>query len=99
MALVGGILDGFEQIGVAPGSATIFGWAGSCSFKAQRVFRLEVPGLEPLEQDLVAPVVAEVVFVKPPFLPGALRQQRTQNNLGFVLEIHVEVVTVRGRSA
>ena len=38
------------------------------------------------------PAVAEVVLVRPTASPGRLRQQHAQNDIGFVLELQIEIV-------
>ena len=45
------------------------------------------------------PAIAEVIFVNPPCLPARLWQQLAEENNGFVLNVHIEVVAVRVRLA
>src|SRR5271166_5818924 len=93
------VSDGGKIIDVAPRSTAIFRWAGPFPFKAQRICHLGIERRKALEKNLVPPIVPEVVLVYPPGSLGRLRQQVAQNNLRLVLEIHVEVVAVRGRLA
>ena len=93
------VSDGGKIIDVAPRSTAIFRWAGPFPFKAQRIFHLGIEWRTALEKNLVPPTVPEVVLVYPPGSLGRLRQQVAQNNLRLVLELHVEIVTVRGRLA
>ena len=93
------VSDGGKIIDVAPRSTAIFRWAGPFPFKAQRICHLGIERRKALEKNLVPPIVPEVVLVYPPGSLGRLRQQGAQNNLRLVLEVHVEVVAVRGRLA
>ena len=58
-----GISKSFQEVFVAADATTVFWWAGSFTFNADGVFGLRIRFNDSLEQDLVLPVVTEIVGV------------------------------------
>src|SRR5262249_53355632 len=63
MLRMGGVGQCFEEIGVAVGAATIFGWAGVRSVDADRELEQGMCRVNSLHEYFVLPRVAEVVVV------------------------------------
>src|SRR5689334_5225933 len=69
MAFVVCVLESFEQFGVAPGAAAVFGRTATADFEEARVEHTGFGVDEPLDFDPVLPAVAEVVEIDEPLRP------------------------------
>src|SRR5215472_6147321 len=85
--LVARILDGVEEVAVAPGTATIFRWAGSTAFHAAGILHLRIGVQHLLYLDDVFPIVAHVVGVPELFDTGL--DELTQLGLAGAGEVEV----------
>ena len=66
MAFVVGVGEDLFELRVSPGAAAVFGWAGPLGGDQDGVVELGVGVEQILDEDLVFPVVAEVVCVAEP---------------------------------
>ena len=66
MLRVGGVGQCFEEIGIATGSAAVFGWAGVRSVEANRELECRTDRIGSLHEYFVLPGVAEVILVAEP---------------------------------
>jgi len=63
MLFMVGIGQSFKEVGVAPNAANVFGWTGSLTLKTNRISLLCFGTETSLEDDLVLPVVPEIILV------------------------------------
>ena len=92
--LVVRVLDGFDEIRIAPNAAAIFRRAGSLTFDAKGVLLPRLLFRAAFDQNLVIPGIAEVVFVKEPEFPGSWRDDVAQARGRRILVAElVEIVT------
>ena len=66
MLVVGRVGQDCEEIGIAAGSAAVFGWAGVRPVEANRELEHQADRSGSLHQHLMLPRVAEVIFVAEP---------------------------------
>ena len=93
MALVVRVLDGLDEIGVAPNAAAVFGWAGTFSINAKGILLPRLLLRAALEQNLVIPGIAEVVLVDEPEFLAVFRDDVAQVRGRGVFVFHLlEVV-------
>src|SRR5262249_3836090 len=64
--LVVRVLDGFDEVRVAPDAADVFRRTGPFALQADRIPRSRLGPLDALEENLVLPRVAEIVLVAEP---------------------------------